>query len=175
MSAGKSLKNSGFTLIELVLVVSLLLLVVGVSSDIIISLVRSYSKTQVINEIEQTANFVVSKLEKELRVANSIAIPNSSTLSFYDPSGQYVQYNFYSASKYLTRYAPPGNYIKLTDTSTSGGGVEVTCPSGCFTLVSTSPQVVRITMTFSQAGSAASKFFTNSVNIDTTVVARGTY
>ena len=55
--------KKGYTLIELMLVIALLALTAGVTGDIIISLVRSYSKTQVANEIEQNAGFVSLKLE----------------------------------------------------------------------------------------------------------------
>ena len=76
----KIIKNnqSGFTLIEMLIVVVILAIVVGMTSDMLMSLIRSNTKTQVINELEQQANFVPSKrslLSKEvLRVdiANDI-------------------------------------------------------------------------------------------------------
>ena len=51
-------KQKGFTLVELLIVVSIIIIVVGVTGDIILSLVRSYSKTQITNEIEQNAKNV---------------------------------------------------------------------------------------------------------------------
>ena len=65
----KKNNQKGFTLIEMLLVVLLLALTVGLTIDMLLSLIRSNTKTQVINEIEQQANFVTLKLEKELRDA----------------------------------------------------------------------------------------------------------
>ena len=55
--------QGGFTLVEMLLVVFLLALTMGLTSDMLLSLIRSNTKTQVINEIEQQANFVSLKIE----------------------------------------------------------------------------------------------------------------
>ena len=74
MSAPYARVTKGFTLIELLLVVGLLALTVGITSDILLSIVRTYNKTQVTNEIEQQANFVSLKLEKEIRNAQTVTL-----------------------------------------------------------------------------------------------------
>ncbi len=167
----------GFTLIELVLVISLLVLSVGISSDIIISLVRSYNKTQVTNEIEQTANFVALKIEQDLRNAVSVSTPSSvgsgsSILEFESTDGDTVRYQL---NNDVVVKIVGGASSNITDNTVAGGGVSVSCPYGCFTLLNISPVVVRINMSFSQAGTSVNKIFTGSVDIDNTVVIRGTY
>ena len=73
------IKNkAGFTLVEMVLVVGLLAISFGVTSDILISLVRSQTKSRVMNGIEQQANFVSLSIEKELRNAVSVRRPHVS-------------------------------------------------------------------------------------------------
>jgi len=55
----------------------------GLTSDMLISLLRSNTKTQVINEIEQQANFVSLKIEKELRDSVDVKIPGRNEWGFY--------------------------------------------------------------------------------------------
>lgn len=165
------MKNKGFTLIELVLIIGLLVLTVGVSGDIIITLIRSYNKTQVMNEIEQSADFVLLKLEKELRSSESVS-STDTTLEFTDKFENSVIYSV--SNNVISR-----NGINLTDPSFLGGGVSITCPSNVCFLVSGSPegsQAVRITIDFSQSAEATGlRIFEGEVSIDTTIVARGTY
>ena len=173
-----SAKNStnfagGFTLIELVLVITLLAISAGVSSDIIISLIRSYNKTQITNELEQSANFVYLKIEKELRNSIDITEPasgsSSDTLSFTDSDG-ITTITYSLSSNQITRDGVP-----ITDVSATGGGVSVACPGNCFTMVNTNPDVLRISMVFSNPSAVGGTLFSGSVTLDDTIVLRGSY
>lgn len=164
--------EKGFTLVELVLVIALLVISVGVSSDIIVSLIRSYSKTQIINEVEQSANFVLLKIEQELRDATSVTVPNSSTLVFSNRDGNTITYTL--SGDILLRDVD-GDSHNLTDNTGTGGGVAVTCPAGCFNLISANPGTVGVNITFSQTGLGLSKIFTGDISLNEVIVARGTY
>ena len=121
--------QNGFTLIELLLVVGLLALSVGITSDILISLVRSYSKSQVINEIEQNANFVSQKLEKELRNAANIDaidtdttlndLPGGSSITFTDRKGDQIVYRLNTSTGRIQKKVNAGNYVNLTPDPTT--------------------------------------------------------
>lgn len=87
-----------FTLIEMLLVVLLLALTVGLTSDMLLSLIRSNTKTQVINEIEQQANFVTLKLEKELRDALDASTGADNSLVITLRSNSQVTYRLTSGS-----------------------------------------------------------------------------
>lgn len=186
-------KQKGFTLVELLLTVALIGITVGVTTDIILSITKSYNKTQVTNEIEQNSNFVLLKLERELRNAISVGQPftngtTSVSLPFVDKNNQDVTYTVV-----FTNESVPG-YITRTVTGTSTStyeltnrystsGVSVSCrsasPDGhsspCFYVEGTSPVRVRLALDFSQAGSVGGRFFSGSVNLDNTIVVRGTY
>lgn len=173
--------KKGYTLIELMLVIALLALTAGVTGDIIISLIRSYSKTQVANEIEQNANFVSLKLEKELRNAAKVVSASGNSVYFNDSQNNLICYNLSSGVMQRALDSTVGatscnsNYVDLTNNDVVGG-VTVTCPSGCFTQVgvSTKPYVIKLNMNFAQSGGSGTSF-TGNVLIDNTVVIRGSY
>lgn len=173
------MKNKGFTLIELVLMIGLLVITAGVSSDIILTLIRSYNKTQISNEIEQNADFVLLKLQKELRNASGIAsVPNGQTLIFSNAAGAQITYTVNTALGVITRRVGAGTIFNLVDTSFVGGGVQVQCGSSgsCFSV--TGGSVVGIDLVFSNISPAAATGrteFTGTVPVKTTVVIRGSY
>ena len=176
------MKNQGgFTLIELVLVIGLLAISVGVTNDILISLIRSNNKTQVITEIEQQSNFVSLKIEKELRNARAVSIPlngeSGTTLTFETRDGVQIEYSVDTDTGVINRTEGlAGSALELTNDA-SPGGVKVTCEggSGCFSVSGINPQIVSIKMIFSQSQSTPIAAFAGDVDIDSTVVIRNTY
>lgn len=173
-------KQKGFTLIELVLVIGLLAISVGLTNDILISLIRSSSKTQVIGEIEQQSNFVSLKIEKELRNARVVTVPvdgdSGTVLNFEARDGTQIEYSVDMDSGVILRVeGVGGTSFPLTSNSTPGG-VKVTCGSpSCFLVSGVNPQIVSIKMNFAQAQSTPTSAFAGTVNIDSTVVIRNTY
>lgn len=163
--------SKGFTLIELLLVISLLAISVGLTTDILLSLVRSYGKTQIINDIEQNANFVSVKLEKELRSANSVNLISSDELTIVKDA-ETVTYRV-QANK-IQRKINSGGYADLTK-DLEPSGVAVTCPAECFSVSGTSPAIVTYTFVFSQPSSISGTSFNGSVNVRSTVVIRNSY
>lgn len=177
--------NSGFTLIELLLVIALMSIAVGVTSDILVSLIRSYNKSTVINEIEQNANFVSQKLSKELRNASEVVYLNPSgssppatgdsynEITFMDRQGNTINYKVNGGV--ITRNTGSGD--EALTVSTSPSGVNATCISGdsCFTMVESNPQVIKISISLSQAGSPGNAVFEDDITIEDTIVIRDTY
>jgi prepilin-type N-terminal cleavage/methylation domain-containing protein len=178
-------KSSGFTLIELLLVISLMSIAVGVTSDILVSLVRTYNKSQVINEIEQNANFVSQKLTKELRNAAQVTYLNPSgttppatgdaynEITFVDRQGNTINYKVNNGIIYRN----VGSGDEALTTNVAPSGVNATCISGvsCFVMVESNPQVVRISISLSQAGTPGNAIFEDDITIEDTVVIRDTY
>ena len=166
--------QKGFTLIEMLVVVALLAITVGVTSDILISLVRTNTKTQVLNEIEQQANFVSLKIEKELRDARLVTAPvegtPGNTLTFQTKDGVDVTYTLDGNSIRRTI----GGVTNILTSNSSPGGVSVNCSGGCFS-VDGSPQVVKIDMTFNQAQDEAGVSYSGSAKIQSSIVIRSTY
>ena len=171
----KQINNQkGFTLIEMLLVVLLLALTVGLTSDMLLSLIRSNTKTQVINEIEQQANFVTLKLEKELRDAIDANIDDSSLVITLRSNSQ-VTYQL-NESNVLQRQVGAGGFVNLTSSS-SPGGVKVTCAdaSPCFDVTATNPKTVVTRLLFEQAQVDAGPTYRGDVKIESTITIRGDY
>ena len=173
-------KQGGFTLIELVLVIGLLAISVGVTNDILISLIRSNNKTQIIGEIEQQSNFVSLKIEKELRNARVASVPadgdSGTTLNFETRDGDQIEYNVDVDSGVVYRVEGVGGpSLELTNNAIPGG-VKVVCGvPNCFSVSGANPQIVSMKMIFSQSQSNPIASFAGTVNIDSTVVIRNTY
>ncbi len=172
------MNQKGFTLIELVLVIALIIITVGISTDIIISLVSSYNKSQITNQIEQTANFVFMKMEKELRNAASVdPLPpaGSKTLVFRDTNNNVITYAL-GTDGILRRNTVP---LSSTGSTTGVGGITISCLGGggaCFSNIGTgSVDVIKIQLVFEQASSSNRKAYTGSVKIDSAVVVRSSY
>lgn len=167
------MNNKGYTLIELLLVIGLLAIAAGVTSDIVLSLVRAYNKTQITNEIEQNANFVTLKLEKELRNAATVNSATASQLDFVDRNDVVISYRL--NSDILERSQGGGSYLPLTNNA-SVGGVSVSCAGAvCFNRIGGGlPYVIKLNMIFTQKGSPGVSF-TGNVTLDNVIVVRGTY
>ena len=170
--------KKGFTLVELLLVIAILGIAVGVTTDILLSLVRSYGKTQIINDIEQNANFVTAKLEKELREANSVTdvtsggIPEISLVL----DAKTVYYRL--ANGELLRRVDSSSYQNITQDK-DPGGVFVACGSvdgiSCFNVVTGSPTIVSYSFIFSQPSTITGSVFSESIETGGTVVIRNSY
>ncbi len=164
----KTTSDVGFTLIELLISVSLLAIAMGIASDLIITLVRTYTKTQAFNEVEQTVNFVFLKLQNDLKSANSATVTSVGALVL-SRDGQTITYS-------ISDDDPPQllrNDIPLLDTSSGIGDVHVRCVDSCFELLSTNPTAVKVSMEFYQG--SGSGLFDHSVSLEDAFVVRGTY
>jgi len=173
-------KNKGFTLIELLVVVSLIIIVVGVTGDIIVSIVRSYSKTQITNEVEQKANFVITKLEKELRNASTVLNQTGTELQFTRRlnSGGYetITYDIVDDGTITREISGSGEGPVLLINNSDIAGVYLIPISSSFSdeTVAGGPTVIKINLSFRQIGNPAVQF-TQKIDLETTVVVRGSY
>ncbi len=166
--------QKGFTLIEMLLVVLLLALTIGLTGDMLLSLIRSNTKTQVMNEIEQQANFVTLKLEKELRDAlDASTSSDNNSLTIKLRSNIDVIYRLNSGI--LERSIDAGTtYVPLTSKA-SPGGVVVSCNTTCFQIIGNNPQVVKTDLKFDQAQTGAGPTYRGDVTINSSIVIRSSY
>lgn len=190
-------KSTGYTLLELLIVIGLIGLTVGVTGDIILSLVRSYTKTQATNELERTSNYAVTKIEKEFKnaVSNVTFGDSTDSVSFY--TKYYNNSTLYPVSYRYTPACPStdtgnqgciqrcdkletsciaGDWKPITDTDivivlTNGGKVFSKASPGDSTPVALS---LNMKLTKNINGSTNNPF-SGELVVKTTVVAKGTY
>ena len=163
----KKPSNVGFTLIELLISVSLLAIAMGIASDLIITLVRTYTKTQAFNDIEQTVNFVFLKLQNDIKSSNSASVDESGSL-ILSRNGETITYSVDSESVSLLR-----NAIPLLGVSSDLGDVHVRCAGDCFSILSNDPTTVKVSLEFYQG--SGNGLFDHSVSLQDAFVVRGTY
>lgn len=183
----KMSENKGFTLIEILVVVALIIITVGVSGDIIVTLVRGYNKAKIVNEIETNANFVMMKLEKELRNGTHVEDVNGGSVGTCgrsidfvklepDDSTSEIEY-IIQANGSITRQSiqPAGNTYTLTNADpVTGVMADLSAPSQ-FCWISTNPDVVSINLVLRQTDVSGNAIFTGDVELNSTIVVRGTY
>ncbi len=176
-------RNKGFTLVEILVVVSIILISVGVAGDLIVSVTRSYNKTRILNEIEQNGNYVIAKITNDLKNATSVTI-SSGALQIVNASGQTISYRIQSntcsgtnVSYVSRRVVTTSPASDVTGKMTSDGcrdGINVTSssPFAINTILGTGVQYVSVTLSFSQVGSyaatsqyAATQSFTTYVTL----------
>jgi len=174
-------QEKAFTLVELLLVVAILGISMGVTTDILLSVTRSYNKTQIINEIEQQANFVSLKMTKELRNATTIYDPtlidtSGTTLRFLNRNGDEIKYYLEDSVLYRQVTASGVTEEPYPVTSNSGiEGVAVICPTKCFGLLSENPDIVSFSLVFQKASISPLSTLSTDIKVEDTIVLRGTY
>ncbi len=179
-------RGTGFTLVELLVVVALVAVVAGVSADIIFSLVRSNAKTKITNELEQSANSALLKIEKELKSATQLVAPaqgtTGSTLRFVreingtDVGVQYVV-TAGSGGK-ITRSECNVTFSLCSSAadvlSEIPTGVEIINASIFQSLDQNNPNAVRIIVQF-QSSATGNTAFEGVLTVEQTLTLRGTY
>ncbi len=169
-------RSAGFTLVELLIVVSLIAITAGISGDIILSLVRSFTKTQITNDIEQAGSFVISKMEKEMRSATSITGGGNcaSSITFVKDNStggaDTITYSLNNGSMF--RSLNGGTSVALLDQNLAN--VRVENGNDIFCDIQDNPDVVRIRLVLEQA-SGAGVSVESKVVLEQTIVMRGTY
>lgn len=171
--------QAGFTLVEILLSVALLGISASVASDIILTLIRTYNKTQVQNELEANGNFVIQKIEREAQGASSLSVDGTGkVLTIRKISGAVTTNYVYRIENSgsvgaVTRQIGSGVKDTLTNTDLNGVAVNVGTSSFALTSPSSSVQVLKIILNISQNGDATNNpAFSGELPIEGTIILR---
>ncbi len=172
-------KAGGFTLVEMLVVVALIAITAGVSTDIILSLVRTYSKTSITNEVDQVSNLAMLKIERELKDASVVLTADTDEISFIrqiDGTPTEVSFYFDTNGSLWRREGTIGLVSpEILIDSSQIGGVKLNPATSYFSKIQNDPVVIRIVFDFVQANDTATIPFTGNIQLENTVVLRGTY
>lgn len=177
----------GFTLIELLVTVSLIIVAVGITGDIVLNLVRAYTRTQISNELEANGNYAMQKIEKELRRAYQINTVTNDTLTFSTrtQSGGTLQITYKAIALVdtniigLFRYEGTepmtlNNDYLITDVEFVSLDPAVTVFQA-ITPLGSDTEVIKVTLSLKQATNNPAVALTDAVKIEKTIVLRGSY
>ena len=181
--------QKGFTLVELLVAVSLLAIVSLVSVNIIVTLLKGAVKAQMAIDIEQASSFVFLKMENDIKKSYDAEVTGSTlTLKQGSPTSAVTKtYKLASGASGECNAANlncviTSNNVKLTDDTVVSGkpvisAVSVDLLASSFTIVRDSlnnPVAVDIKIKFEKPA-ATQTMFKAETTLDTTVVLRGSY
>jgi prepilin-type N-terminal cleavage/methylation domain-containing protein len=68
-----NIKEKGFTLLEILVVIGIIGIITGITSDIFIQIIKASNKANIVTEIKQNGDAVLNQLDRLVRNADSIA------------------------------------------------------------------------------------------------------
>ena len=149
--------EKGFTLTELLIVVALMVIIAGVGGSVITSLVRSYNKANIINQIEQNGNYALSVMENQIRNAQDVS-GGGGSLTVKTQDGTDTTFEFTSVAKTCGSNNVNVGVVKKTQGSEVSyltnedpvEGIDVVVSESNFTVGSGTPPKVEITLKLQQ-------------------------
>ena len=173
--------KNGFTLVELLIVVGLVLIIGTVGTSIITSVLRSYNKAQITNEIEQNGNYVLSLMENQIRNARSVSASDCdassghcSTLEVTPQEG--LVFTFSLADDGSVGEVRKGAEVLTNDDPTNGVDVDTNRGESYFLVEGSAPQKVTIVLRLTQPPATPDRIdYQAAATLRTTVVVRGGY
>jgi prepilin-type N-terminal cleavage/methylation domain-containing protein len=151
--------QAGFTLIEMLVVVAIIGVVATISTQIILSLIRSNNKTNVQNEVRQNGSYALDLIQRDIRAATSAASSTGTNLDLTNSDGSHNIYNCFlkgaGSNGYIRRKLGAAANQDLLNTDLNTGVAVSACN---FTIApNTNPQLVTVTFTLTQAANSATR------------------
>lgn len=159
--------KSGFTLVELLVAMTLFITVVGVSGAIFIRSLRSQRILVDLIAVNDNASLAIEQMAREIRLGSNFTAPAPGRLDFVNAFGQTISYRLNSVSEALERQVNAGTFEPIT-------GANVRIKRLTLTLVGETPgdkKQPRIIVRLS-VGSAAPLLEGFLTNLQTTLSAR---
>ena len=95
--------KKGFSLVELMVVVGILSIIMLVISQPVASIIKYQRESQITDNMRDNLQFVINKIEKELKTSSNVYVNDAGELKFKDQEGGFVTYSFDSVNKVMKR------------------------------------------------------------------------
>jgi len=139
------MKKTGFTLIEILVVVGILGIIAAISTNMFFSVLQASTKTRVLSEVKQNGDYALNVMERTIRNAKSVT-SNGNSITIVNPDDSSTTFSCSNGNLTLDGASLISNKVEVQDCSV-------------FSVVpgeeGVSPAVVTIDFTLSQAGTAA--------------------
>jgi len=173
----KSSKHkNGFTLVELLVSIGLVLIIGTIGTSVIASILRSYNKAHIINEIEQNGNYVLSLMESQIRNASSVACDGSSPclkVNVTSQEGTVFSFEIDEVTVGIYTYGVVKRNSEIITNDDTTSGVAVVISESHFAV---DGNKVTIVLKIRQAPGAPGRVdYQADTTLQTTVVVRGGY
>lgn len=146
--------KKGFTLIEILVVIFIMGIMATVVSDVLLSVFRSSNKTNILNEVNQNADFILNSLESTIRNGKN-AFMNGNNLVIIDQYNQRNEFTIttdsinYSGNNYsvgvIKKALAGGTFFAITNNNPATG-VSVVIANTSFTVSTSNPPLICVTL-----------------------------
>jgi len=170
--------NSGFTLIEVLAAIAVMIIVGGIIGSIFISSLRGATKATTLTTVRQNGDFAIAQMEKTLRNAQSLTTPASCTTTQTVQSITVANFDGTSTTFACANGNITSNGNALMDiaavTTATTAVTNPACSFTCTQASATDYPTINIAFGLTQIGSPS--FFEQRASIDfkSTVVLRNT-
>ncbi len=169
-----AVENRGFTLIELLVVMSIMTVIGVIGLGIFSSVLRGSNKANVINEVKENGQQTLDVMERYIRNAQTVNVPNAQELDITVSSQPIVFKCDLGATPNgkITLQINNGPVSDLTNIQAKSG-VDVNSCTFTQTGGGTAPKVIKIDLLLDQGAQASTrKEFQANVKLSTTVSLR---
>lgn len=170
------MKKTGFTLVEILVVISILAIIVVAGSNMFFTLLRGSSKAKTLQLVKQNGDYAISVMERMVRNARNVSgLGSSSSIVIQNPDGQQTTFECCGTSSDLMIASISGTLTCQQARLTSGEVKVISCPF-VFSVVpgvtGTKPAVVTIKFSLSQAAVTTRPEEQAAIDFQTTVSLR---
>lgn len=173
-----SKRNRGFTLIEILIVIALMAVLTGVGADLFINSLKAYQKSQIMNQLSQNGNYVMSTILNTARNADEILVNDTHSVLTITDEGVDTVFTIKAGVQsvgVVTKKVGGGNEETITNLSPTSG-VDVVLGDSRFDVTTDPPQTLTVTLKIRQApNTPLNRAYETAVTLTNSVIIRGEY